>query len=142
MFTKARDDDAVGTCLQGYIDADYATLVRVFGRPSRGDGYKVDAEWCIRFDDGTIATVYNYKDGKNYLGRNGMPKTKIRDWHIGGTSKAAVERVHAALSAVDDLDALDALANDRTNDCTTPDACTRMNGAKCTAKLCGWIPPY
>ena len=66
---------AGGTCLQGYIDANYADLCEKLGAHSNGDEYKVDAEWVLRFSDGTIATVYNYKDGKNYCGEDGLDVT-------------------------------------------------------------------
>lgn len=85
--------DINGSCLQGSVDCDYKTLVKLFGKPGKVDKYKVDAKWDIKFQDGTIATIYNYKDGKNYCGNEGTPKTKIRDWHIGGFSNKAVELI-------------------------------------------------
>ena len=89
-----------GTCLQGYIDADYKTLCKVFGKEdSDGDGYKTDAEWCLQFSDGVVATIYNYKDGKNYNGAVGLAKSKITDWHVGGHSARAVANVEAMLEA-------------------------------------------
>jgi hypothetical protein len=57
----------------------------------------VDAEWEIEFEDGKVATIYNYKDGKNYNGKSGLPKRKITDWHIGGYSKDVMERVQNLL---------------------------------------------
>jgi len=88
------DIETVGTSLMGYIDASYAELVEVLGEPTEGDDYKVDANWHIlNMDTGESATIYNYKDGKNYNGRNGTPKTEIRDWHIGGRSSEAVKLV-------------------------------------------------
>lgn len=73
------------TSLQGYIDASYEELVAVFGEPDRVcDEYKVDAEWTIRFENGVVATIYNYKDGKHYCGEEGLDVEDIRDWHIGG----------------------------------------------------------
>ena len=86
-----------GTSLQGYVDADYKVLKKLFGKPLEGDGYKVDAEWLVMFDNKTFATIYNYKDGKNYCGARGLNKTQIRDWHIGGNSKIAVARVTEVL---------------------------------------------
>lgn len=84
---------ANGTSLQGYITAGYFDLKRLFGKPTDGDKYKTDAEWEIEFSDGTVATIYNYKDGKNYCGSEGTPKTKITEWNIGGRTKKAVELV-------------------------------------------------
>jgi hypothetical protein len=95
---QAKDFKAFnGTCLQGHVYADYKVLKKVFGKPSEGDGYKVDAEWDVVFSDGTIATIYNYKDGKNYNGSRGLAKTQITDWHVGGRSARAVANVEAVL---------------------------------------------
>jgi hypothetical protein len=96
-FTNATAD-INGTCLQGYITADYDELVECFGDfTSEGDGYKIDVEWELTFEDGTIATIYNWKNGHNYLGETGCPVECIERWHIGGRSQRAVERVEAAL---------------------------------------------
>ena len=88
------------SCLQGYVDVEYKTLCKVFGKEhSKGDEYKVDAEWMLKFSDGTYATIYNYKDGKNYNGKSGLAKSKITDWHVGGSSELAVKRVQDAINA-------------------------------------------
>lgn len=92
-----KDINCCGTHYQGNLTADYAKLKKLFGQPSDGDGYKVDAEWDVEFSDGTVATIYNWKDGKNYCGSHGTPKTKITDWHIGGMSKKAVELIQAVV---------------------------------------------
>ena len=86
--------DASGTYLQDYIDVSYKELVKVFGKSIKDDGYKTDAQWTGTID-GEIFTIYNYKDGKNYLEREGTPKTKITEWHIGGHTKEIVYRVKA-----------------------------------------------
>lgn len=82
----------------GYIDIDYKTLVEKLGQPHNHEGYKTDAEWDIQFDDGTIATVYNWKDGHNYNNGKGLNVEDIRDWHIGGFNKKAVELVHLTVN--------------------------------------------
>lgn len=83
-----------GTSLQGYIDISYERLVQMLGQPEAGDEYKVDAEWIVRFDDGTVATIYNWKDGKNYNGDEGLDVEQITDWHIGGFNNMAVFKVN------------------------------------------------
>ncbi len=81
---------SIGSCLQHEINVDYNLLVKTFGPPTfDGDGEKVDAEWKIGTPDG-VATIYNYKSGKNYLGASGLPTALIRDWHIGGFDKRVV----------------------------------------------------
>lgn len=91
------DIDYNFTSLQGHIDAGYTELVTLFGKPTEGDAYKVDAEWVLRFDDGAIATIYNYKTGKKYCGDEGLDVQQIRDWHIGGHDKKVVDRVQIIL---------------------------------------------
>lgn len=86
-----------GTYLQGYIQANYIDLVETFGQPFEGDNYKTDAEWNICFEDGTRATIYNYKTGKNYCGAEGLDVEDIKDWNVGGFDKKAVERVLTVL---------------------------------------------
>jgi ketosteroid isomerase-like protein len=105
-FEKLSKDDnhscVSGTHLQGEIDVSYADLVRAFGEPTDdGDSYKIDAEWILIFEDGEVATIYNYKDGVNYNGYNeGMPTGLIRDWHIGGFNRVVVDRIQEILSAI------------------------------------------
>lgn len=89
--------DINGTCLQGEITAGYDELVGLFGKPHDGDGYNVDAEWDIRFEDGTVATIYNWKNGKNYYGEDGTPTEQITDWRIGGEHKRCVDKVQIAI---------------------------------------------
>lgn len=99
-FTTHNDDirmNGGGTGLQGYVTVPYKKLVKIFGEPLDGDGYKVDAEWIITFEDGTVATIYNYKDGKNYNGSSGMVTNRITEWHIGGADKRAVTLVQNVL---------------------------------------------
>ena len=81
----------VSTSLQGYIQASYADLVKVFGHPqcteTSGDG-KVDIEWELQIKDkefGTTypITIYNWKDYDG--GYHAMSNPKY-EWHIGGNS--------------------------------------------------------
>lgn len=85
--------------LQGEINCSYETLVKVFGQPNaENDGYKTDAEWAIKFNDGTYATIYNWKNGHNYCGKNdGYDVEEIINWHIGGQNSDAVSCVKQAI---------------------------------------------
>lgn len=87
------DIDVSGSSLQGLVHAKYSDMCRVFGEPMDGDGHKVDAEWVVLFDDGVMATIYNWKDGKNYCGEYGMDVKDITEWHVGGHSVMAVAKV-------------------------------------------------
>ena len=87
----------VGTYLQGLIEASYWDIVEALGVPIDGDGYKVDWEWNLKFDDGLVATVYNYKSGPNY-GYDRKPED-IPTWHIGGDRLEVVDRIKNILTA-------------------------------------------
>ena len=86
---KCIDKEAWKTSLQGYINVSYSNLVSKLGMPHGNDGYKVDAQWQF-VKNGVVFIIYNYKTGKNYLGKKGKPIDKIKDWHIGGFNKKAV----------------------------------------------------
>jgi hypothetical protein len=86
-----------GASLVGTVQATYAELRSLFGKPLTWDDGKVDAQWVVEFSDGTIASVYNWKNGVAYLGEAGLPVRKITDWHIGGLSPAAHTMVQIAL---------------------------------------------
>lgn len=83
-----------GTWLQGHIVATRRELEATFGAPAFEDeGDKVTTEWDILFDDGTVATIYDWK--RYELGAPTMDERIT--WNIGGKSFAAVERVEDAL---------------------------------------------
>ena len=69
--------------LQGRVEATYQELVAVFGEPNcHTDGYKTDAEWEFNITGRQTVNIYNYKNGKNYLGGNGLPVESITTWNI------------------------------------------------------------
>ena len=99
MKYKTENVNTGGTSLQGEITCDYNKLVELFGEPSGSDGYKSDAEWEIEFEDGVVATIYNWKDGKNYCGEDeGLDVEDIRNWHVGGFSKTAFTNILKVIS--------------------------------------------
>lgn len=81
--------NTAGSSLKGYLHVTYKSLVSLLGEPTypKGDEYKVDAEWVITSELGYSLTVYNYKDGKNYMGEEGIPTNDITQWHVGGKDK-------------------------------------------------------
>ena len=101
---ETHNDTEVGTdrtYLQGYVDAYYPDLLEKFGPPkTNGECYKTDAQWALEFADGTVATVYNWKNGINYCGADGTPVEDITEWHIGGHDFAVVGKVRAILEKV------------------------------------------
>ena len=87
--------DPTGTSLQGYLRVSYADLVKKLGEPTENfDDFKSDAAWYIRWNDGVIATIYNWKNGKNYCGPEGLTVEAITLWNVGGlTSSDGVDRL-------------------------------------------------
>ena len=92
--------DASGTCLQGYLEALYSELVNAFGESAKDgfDAYKSDVEWVVQTPYG-VATIYNYKDGKNYLGEEGLSVDEIEEWHIGAHNKESAAWVQGYFRA-------------------------------------------
>lgn len=73
-----------GTCLQEQVVTSYKNLVKLFGQPNgNSDEYKTDAEWHLAIDGERVVTIYNWKNGKNYLGADGLPVEEIIRWNIG-----------------------------------------------------------
>ena len=78
-----------GTHLQGYVGTNFAKLQDLLGE-GLGGGDKTTQEWCIEFSDGTVATIYDWKEYATPTGHY--------DWHIGGTEKRAVQLVKDLLA--------------------------------------------
>mgnify|MGYP000554292960 CR=1 FL=1 len=79
--------DVTGTCLQGTINTSYDRLVELFGQPiqmEETDG-KVQVEWAIKFTDGTLATIYDWKEDKT--------ASAVTEWHVGGHTQHALYNV-------------------------------------------------
>jgi len=95
--------------LQGYVEADFETLVRTFGEPHFTDpsgDEKVNTEWELRFEvqkdgeddtDYVYATIYDWKDYDG--GKHSRSGVKY-NWHIGGHSNDAVDVVKQAIAQV------------------------------------------
>lgn len=74
------------------IEVSYTDLVVAFGNPSKGDQYKTEAEWTIRFPKGQKISIYNYKNSKCYSST--MPDIgNVTEWHIGGNNGALVDNI-------------------------------------------------
>lgn len=106
MKIVSREPEMSGTSFQGYyLKLPYARIVAVLGEPSPDstDGYKVSTEWDLQFEDGTVATVYDYKETNLYSDELPSPEklraSKFSDWHIGGFSMKAVFRLRELFGA-------------------------------------------
>ena len=91
-----------GTALCGQLrGVTYKQLIATFGEPAKPYDYKSDAEWYLEVQDNdgatVVATIYNWKNGKNYLGAEGTPTENITTWNIGGHTQRAVEIVRSLL---------------------------------------------
>jgi len=92
---NSNDIDINGTCYAGTVNSSYTNIVNKLGSPTDSfDDYKSDAEWYVEFEGGIVATIYNWKNGKNYCGEDGLEIHEITEWHIGGS--------HMAVEWVDD----------------------------------------
>ena len=88
-----------GTSFQGYVNAHYNQLVEMFGEPyTNPDNYKTDVEWIVSTPHGP-ATIYNYKNGRSYLGENGLALEVMDEWHVGGKNGESYEWVMQRLSS-------------------------------------------
>jgi hypothetical protein len=84
-----------GTSLRGYVSASRKKLIETFGepclfQPSTLD--KVQIEWCLQFGDGTVATVYDWKQYGHI-----PPEDEVVQWNVGGFSGFALDQVKDAL---------------------------------------------
>lgn len=79
-----------GTFLVGSIQAQRRHLVAAFGEPiAEGDESRINFEWRLQFDDGLVATIYDWKVAPSEL-------DDVVIWRIGGRSVHAIARVHEA----------------------------------------------
>ena len=96
-----KDIETDGSSLVGHLeDISFYRLIETFGRPSDNfDDYKSDAEWDIEFDDGLVATIYNWKNGLNYTGKidkdgnHGLQLTDMNKWNVGGKDPKVLDRL-------------------------------------------------
>ena len=100
-YDESTIEELNGSHLQGTITATpYHTLVKIFGEPHdyRGHrGEKIDVEWMLKFADGTVASIYNWKYGINYLQNSGTPVEQISQWNVGGHSRESYAQVLATV---------------------------------------------
>ena len=91
------------THLVGYVRSTRRALEERFGKPMRfsqhdSDG-KVTTEWILEFEDGVVATIYDWK--RYSYGTPALDEDY--KWHIGGVgdSDDATAHVLEALETVD-----------------------------------------
>ena len=79
LAVLGRADHAQGS-LQGYCHTTFSALVALLGEPHVHRGDKTTVEWAFRCHDGTVFTVYDWKELST-------PLSEYR-WHVGGTGRA------------------------------------------------------
>ena len=82
------DANANMTGLKGEFPITFAELVEIFGRPKYGPNADLDkttCEWALEFEDGTRASIYDYKTPFTPMGEY--------EWHIGGFDALAYTHV-------------------------------------------------
>jgi hypothetical protein len=86
-----RTRNIAGTSRKGHMIASRKKLIETFGEPCLFEPStmeKVQIEWCLQFGDGTVATVYDWKQ----YGHIPDQDEEVQ-WNIGGRSRDAVEHV-------------------------------------------------
>lgn len=75
-------DAFVGTSFHGQtVYASVDDLTKVCGEPYRGEiEDKVQYEWTMQTSDGTLFTIYDWKEYRHYW------KNELIEWHIGATT--------------------------------------------------------
>lgn len=91
MITKTQE--VSGTFLQGTILTTRAKLTEAFGEPMQYEASKITLQWGVRFENGTVATIYDWK--RYELGTPDIDEEII--YHIGGYDLSAVTNVTNAL---------------------------------------------
>ena len=76
-------DAIIGTSYKGRIKSSYYILENKFGEPLRDEDGNVN--WIIKFEDGTVATIYNWHDAGSVY--------DIDTWNVGGFEKTALFNV-------------------------------------------------
>ena len=89
VVARGSQVDAAGSYFQGYVLTTYDNLVTRFGPPDFVGGDKTNVEWRLEFEDGTIATIYDWKEPK-------IPEGEY-EWHIGGFHQSAQDAIFGTL---------------------------------------------
>ena len=95
--------DVMGTSGQGgNLRVDYATLKKIFGKPSvdnkNGRGCKIRKEWIISID-GVICTIYDWKQGYDYTKPKGGMPLKHTNWSVGGSHRISFRLVQGVIDS-------------------------------------------
>lgn len=82
-FNTGSDYSVSGTSYSGKLyNTSYQRLVHAFGMPTfvyqiEDSSDKIQTEWCIRLEDGTNVTIYDWKCYPT-------PPYEVEEWNVGG----------------------------------------------------------
>ena len=57
---KSQDVDLDGITIMGEVQATPASIVRLFGPPAPGDGYKISGEYVFQGDGGEVFVLHDW----------------------------------------------------------------------------------
>lgn len=84
--------DICNTTLVGTIQATKAQLIKAFGNPINYYGDRITTEWRLKFSDGQVATIYDWKLCTT------PPDETVIAWCIGGMDRTVVPKIHNAFA--------------------------------------------
>ena len=101
---KQTTQSPIGTSFHDtIINASVNDLTKVLGEPQYDTNHgtdKINFEWMMELNDGSVFTVYDYKEYRV------LDKREIIEWHVGGLNGLVTERakgfIKEALSGVKD----------------------------------------
>jgi hypothetical protein len=86
-WTKGSLEQITNTFLVSEIDLSFIDIVKKLGPASaKSFDSKVRARWVLKFEDGNIATIYDWKTAGDIK--------KVGTWNIGGKSKKVVPYIY------------------------------------------------
>jgi len=97
MF-KLSEKSENGGYLQLHVTAGFNKLVEILGEPnSEGDNYKVSTMWLVEDENGSVCTIYDYKE-TNLYDNDQISVDEFRNqpeykWHIGGNDQVIAEKL-------------------------------------------------
>jgi len=85
-YKPATPADTEDCIFQGYVYSSMKQLTELFGEPTLyPKTSRVKSEWCVKFDDGNLATVYDYEEA--------FLPTGPYEYHIAGSTPKAADYI-------------------------------------------------
>lgn len=106
-----KEYEASGFGANSHVDATYAQMCAVLGQPLAknqpirknaaypDDDHKTDVCWGIRDKKGNTATIWNYKNGPAYCGKDVPNIEDIDGFSIGSNSPELIKELEGKIAA-------------------------------------------